>query len=159
MPKLKLQYFGRLMWRTDLFEDPDAGKDWRWKEKGMTENEIVGWHHQRDGCESQSWWRTRKPGMLQSVGSQRVGNDWETELIHWLTEAEKPWDWSGFSPQQGNMPWINFSYPWKTRLKLYLLLHQELWTREDYNKMKSHKRWGLKISGKFLFQMCLKEGK
>ena len=26
-------------------KDPDAGKDWRQKEKGMTENEIVGWHH------------------------------------------------------------------------------------------------------------------
>ena len=36
MPKLKLQYFGNLMWRTD----PDAGKDWRQEEKGMTEDEI-----------------------------------------------------------------------------------------------------------------------
>ena len=26
-------------------KDPDAGKDWRWEEKGMTENEMVGWHH------------------------------------------------------------------------------------------------------------------
>ena len=25
-------------------KDPDAGKDWRWEEKGMTENEMVGWH-------------------------------------------------------------------------------------------------------------------
>ena len=30
-------------------KDPDAGKDWRWEEKGMTENEMVGWHHQCDG--------------------------------------------------------------------------------------------------------------
>ena len=42
MPKLKLQYFGRLMWRTDLFEDPDAGKDWRQAEKGATEDEMDG---------------------------------------------------------------------------------------------------------------------
>ena len=28
-----------------LGKDPDAGKDWRWEEKGMTEDEIVGWHH------------------------------------------------------------------------------------------------------------------
>ena len=27
-------------------EDPDAGKDWRWEEKGLTEDEMVGWHHQ-----------------------------------------------------------------------------------------------------------------
>ena len=30
-------------------KDPDAGKDWRWEEKGMTEDEMVGWHHQLDG--------------------------------------------------------------------------------------------------------------
>ena len=27
-------------------KDPDAGKEWRWEEKGMTEGEMVGWHHQ-----------------------------------------------------------------------------------------------------------------
>ena len=32
-------------------KDPDAGKDWRWEEKGMTEDEMVGWHHWRDGHE------------------------------------------------------------------------------------------------------------
>ena len=30
-------------------EDSDAGKDWRQEEKGMTEDEMVGWHHQLDG--------------------------------------------------------------------------------------------------------------
>ena len=29
-------------------KDPDAGKDWRWEEKGMTDDEMVGWHHQLD---------------------------------------------------------------------------------------------------------------
>ena len=32
-------------------KDPDAGKDWRREEKGMTEDEMVGWHHQLDGRE------------------------------------------------------------------------------------------------------------
>ena len=32
-------------------KDPDAGKDWRWEEKGMTEDEVVGWHHRLNGCE------------------------------------------------------------------------------------------------------------
>ena len=31
-------------------KDPDAGKAWRLEEKGMTEDEMVGWHHQLDGC-------------------------------------------------------------------------------------------------------------
>ena len=29
-----------------IWKDPDAGKDWRWEEKGTTEDEMVGWHHQ-----------------------------------------------------------------------------------------------------------------
>ena len=33
-------------------KDPDAGKDWRQEEKGMTEDEMVGWHHRLNGCES-----------------------------------------------------------------------------------------------------------
>ena len=32
-------------------KDPDAGKDWKQEQKGMTEDEMVGWHHQRDGHE------------------------------------------------------------------------------------------------------------
>ena len=32
-------------------KDPDAGKDWRQKEKGMTEDEMIGWHHWLDGHE------------------------------------------------------------------------------------------------------------
>ena len=32
-------------------KDPDAGKDRRWEKKGMTEDEMVGWHHRRDGHE------------------------------------------------------------------------------------------------------------
>ena len=32
-------------------KDRDAGKDWRWEEKGTTEDEMVGWHHQLNGRE------------------------------------------------------------------------------------------------------------
>ena len=35
-----------LMWK-----DPDAGKDWRQEEKGMTEDEMIGWHHWCNGHE------------------------------------------------------------------------------------------------------------
>ena len=34
-----------------IWKDPDAGKDWRWEEKGTTEDEMVGWYHQLDGHE------------------------------------------------------------------------------------------------------------
>ena len=61
-------------------EDPDAGKDWRWEEKGM-----IGWMASSTQwtwawASSGSWWWTGKPGVLQSMGSQRVGQDWVTEL-------------------------------------------------------------------------------
>ena len=51
--KLKLQYFGHLMWRADwlIWKDLEAGKEWRQKEKGMTEDKMVGWLHQFNGDE------------------------------------------------------------------------------------------------------------
>ena len=55
MLKLKLQYFGHLMWRDDSLEkDPDAGKVWGQEEKGIIEDEMVEWHHRLDGHEFES---------------------------------------------------------------------------------------------------------
>ena len=61
-------------------KDPDAGKDWRQEEKGTTEDEMASltrctwvW------VSSTSWWRTGKPGILQSIGVQRVRQNWATE--------------------------------------------------------------------------------
>ena len=53
MLKLKLQYFGHLMQRVDSLEKTDAGRDWGQEEKGTTEDEMAGWHHQLDGRESE----------------------------------------------------------------------------------------------------------
>ena len=54
MLKLKLQYSGNLMRRVDSLEkDSDAGRDWGQEEKGTTEDEMAGWHHKLDGCESE----------------------------------------------------------------------------------------------------------
>jgi len=52
MLKLKLP----ILWPPDsrgwlIWKDPDAGKDWRQEEKGTTEDEMVGWHHQLNGHE------------------------------------------------------------------------------------------------------------
>ena len=87
MLKLKLQYFGLLMWRVDSLE-----KLWCWEglEAGG-EGDDRGW----DGwmasltlwtwvwVTSGSWWWTGRPGMLRFMGSQRVRHDWATEL-NWL---------------------------------------------------------------------------
>ena len=42
---LKLQYFGHVMQTANSLEKTDAGKDWGQEEKGMTEDEMAGWHH------------------------------------------------------------------------------------------------------------------
>ena len=51
MLKLKLQYFGHLMWGVDSLEKTDAWMDWGEEEKGMTEDEMAGWHCRLDGHE------------------------------------------------------------------------------------------------------------
>ena len=84
MLKLKFQYFGHLRRRTDSGKDLDRGKDWRQKEKGMTEDEMVRWHHWLNGHELSKLLELlvmdKEPGVLQSMGSQRVRHDWVTEL-------------------------------------------------------------------------------
>ena len=68
-----------------IWKDPDAGKDWRQEEKGTTGRD--GWMASLTQStwvwvNSESWWWTVRPGVLQSMGSQRVGTwlrDW-TEL-------------------------------------------------------------------------------
>ena len=84
MLKLKLPYFGYPMWRTDSFEKtPVLG---RIEGRRRTGRQRMRW---LDASPSQwtwvwvnsgsSWW-TEKPGVLQSMGSQRVRHDWASEL-------------------------------------------------------------------------------
>ena len=78
--KLKLQYFGHLMQRTGSFEKTlmlgkiEGGRrgwdDW------MASLTQWTWVWASFG----SWWWTGRPSMLQSMGLQRVGHDWATEL-------------------------------------------------------------------------------
>ena len=88
MLKLKLQYFGHLMQRTDSFKkDPDSGKDWGQEEKGVTEDEMVGWHHQLDGHEF-GW----TPGVGYGQGGLVCCSSWghkesdTTERLNWTEE-------------------------------------------------------------------------
>ena len=84
MLKLKLQYFGQLTWRTDSLEKTlILGKTEGGKRRGQQrmrwfDGILIQWTWV--WVSSRSWWWTGKPGMLQSMGSQRVGHDWETEL-------------------------------------------------------------------------------
>ena len=77
--KLKLQYLGYLMQRANSTGiNPDAGKDWGQEEKGMTEDEMVGWHHQLDGHESE-----KAPGVGDGQGSLAFKELGTTEWLNW----------------------------------------------------------------------------
>jgi len=84
MLKLKLQYFGHLMRRIDSLEKTDAGRDWEQEEKGMTEDEMAGWHHWLDGRESE-W----TPGVGDGQGGLACCDSWvrkesdTTERLNW----------------------------------------------------------------------------
>ena len=77
-----------ILWPPDvkswlIWKDPDAGKDWRQKERRTTEPEMVGWHHQLNGHEFKQATgvgeEQGKPGILHPMGSQRVGHEWANE--------------------------------------------------------------------------------
>ena len=96
MLKLKLQYFGHLMRRPDSLEKSlMLGKDWGQEEKGNR-----GWDSWMESLtqwtgvwvDSESWWRTGRPGVLRFLGSQRVRHDWVTEL-NWTEELFTGQQW------------------------------------------------------------------
>ena len=62
---------------------PDAGKDWRWERKGMTEDEMVGCHHRLNGHEFE-----QAPGVSDGQGSLVCCSPWgckESDTTEWLS--------------------------------------------------------------------------
>ena len=74
-----------------IWKYPDAGKDWRQEEKGMTEDEMVGWYHQLDGHEFE-----------QALG---VGNGWGSLACY------SPWG----CKESDTTEWLNWT-EWLTRM-------------------------------------------
>ena len=101
MLKLKFQYFGHLMEELTHWK-----RSWCWERlKVGGEGDDRGWNGWKASptqwiwvwVNSNSWWWTGKPGMLQSMGLQRVGHDWATEL--------KLKTVTGFRSHPGNLGW------------------------------------------------------
>ena len=72
-------------------KDPDAGKDWGQEKKGMTENEMVGWHHRLDGHEFE-----QAPGDSEGQGSLVCCSPWSHRVGHnlWInsnSREKSPW--------------------------------------------------------------------
>ena len=78
-----------ILWLPDvkrhlIRKDPDAGKDQRQEEKGTTEDEMVGWHHQLDGHEFE-----QAPGVGDGQGSLACCSPWSRRVSHdWVSWAE-----------------------------------------------------------------------
>ena len=80
-----------ILWPPDaeswlIWKDPDAGKDWRQEEKGMTEDEIVGWHHWLSGHRF-GW----TPGVDDGQGGLALCSSWgrkEYDMTEWLNWTE-----------------------------------------------------------------------
>ena len=80
-----------ILWPPDtkswlIRKDPDAGKVWRWEEKGTTEDEMVGWHH---------WLNGHEFGWTPGVGNGQEGlvccSPWgckESDMTEWMNWTE-----------------------------------------------------------------------
>ena len=68
-----------------IWKDPDAGKDWRQEEKGMTEDEMVGWHHWLNGHEFERTW-----GASNGQGGLACCSPWGHKELD-MTATEVNW--------------------------------------------------------------------
>ena len=83
----------QILWPPDgknwlIWKDPDSGKDWRQEEKGMTEDEMVGWHHWLDSHEFE-----QAPGIGDEQGSLVCCSPWSCKKLD-LTEGLNWTEWN-----------------------------------------------------------------
>ena len=107
-----------------LWKDPDARKDWRWEEKGITEDEMVGWHHRLNGHDFE-----QAPGVGDGQGGLECCSPWdrkESDTTEWLNWTEPsspglPWEFSGkesICQYQRQKTWVQslvLEIPWRRK--------------------------------------------
>ena len=105
-----------ILWPPDvkswlIWKDPDAEKDWRQKEKGMTEDETIGWHHRLSGHEFE-----QAPGVGDGQGSLVCCSPWsrkELDMTEQLNNNNKD------SNPGSHRDHVFFPFCFTARLKLY----------------------------------------
>ena len=114
-----------------IIKEPGAGKDWRQEEKGTTVQD--GWLASLTQwtwvwINSGSWWWTGRPGVLQSMGSQRVRHNWATEQL----PLPNSFAWMKAVLPKSQVSWVYFELP--TELLLWntwiCLVSKETWIRK-----------------------------
>ena len=141
-----------ILWPPDakswlIWEDPDAGRDWGQEEKGTTEDEMAGWHHQLDGHEF-GW----TPGVGNGQGGLACCGSWgrkesdTTERLNW-TELNSLWvNWVIFlhilpelSPEAAFSWWpswrLGLLHPWAFLPGFFLAL----WSQNQEGKDTGYK--------------------
>ena len=102
-----------VLWSPDannwlIFKDPDPGKDWRWEEKGIIENEMVGWHHQLNEHEFE-----QTPGHSKGQGSLVCCSPWGYKE---LDTTQPPNKHSSKCWLCGDSAWKMLRHQWFARL-------------------------------------------
>ena len=120
---------------------PDAGKGWKREEKGMTEDEMVGWNHQLDGHEFEQALGVLMDREAQCAAVQGMAKSW-TQLSDWtelimVAELENLWNntyWNNNLPvMQETQVWsLGQEYPMKKDMAIHssLLPQRTPWTEE-----------------------------
>ena len=148
-----------ILWPPDaknwlIEKHPDAGKGWRQKEKGTTEDEMVGWHHQLDGHEFE-----HAPGIGDGQGNLPCCSPWgrkesdTTKRLNWTEKLSgsckgiQVWNWGTLGQNMTtNDPWVKYHF---TNVKFLLQMRTEdlgklrtdnsyLPLTLDYNKRNDH---------------------
>ena len=98
-----------ILWQPDeksrlTWKDPDAGKDWRQEEKGMTEDEMVGWHHRLDRHEFE-----QAPGVNHGQGGLACCSPWGRKESD-MTEQQNWTVWVSSLPASNSLDTNRVSY-------------------------------------------------
>ena len=107
-------------------KDPDAGRDWRQEEKGMTEHEMAGWHHRLDGhefewtpgdCDGQGglacWdsWGRKKSDMTEQLNWTELNSTFHLLVQTLVTFLLCVWQWT----KKGKVEKRGKCYKWEVR--------------------------------------------